>query len=448
MTLTNAASWPPGIFGTGMFRDVWRELRVPRVCWRADVLEILRLSLMGRPVAGGAGSGAPCGTQPTELAAYHEAYACKNWDHPGSSGYPLSVPDAAGQRFSTTMRAAIGRVRDQKARVAMLRKSFEMDASCASAKRDPDLVSVASCCESDEHRWESARKVEAPLTRIFASVGIGASVCVGPGRDFVSFQVATRVVRFACLDERHARARWRPQGPASLTCMLALESVDCLWVRKSRSVAELRRRGKLRLLSAILSPHRRTMPSMRGLGIRFRGCRPGLNIRRHSSRRHTGAYRRATFGYCWMRSCGASKCLLAGAILASASAAHELGFLDDPENSFPVAVLYPGKLIGCRGIFSQALNTRARCRTRVCLTSGIAFIQEMNQPATWQPGLASMVVATPGAGTILRDAANVGMAGKACEPEIIEVFRTHFGRVNDQWCAAHGFQRGRCGIDR
>ncbi len=65
-----------------------------------------------------------------------------------------------------------------------------------------------------------------------------------------------------------------------------------------------------------------------------------------------------------------------------------------PEEQFSrVAVLYPGKLnlAAPRDPFLQALNTRGSLTQRVFASpSGLHSIQEMNQPATWQLGVASM----------------------------------------------------------
>jgi Flp pilus assembly protein TadD len=140
-----------GYLELGMFRDVWRELHglPPHLLARADVLEILALSLMGESRWEEALEVARRlrQTQPKEAGGFiHEAYCLHELGRTQEAldilmSGPRSLQDKPVFYYNAgCYRARLG---DSEGAMAMLRKSFEMDAQLrVSARKDPDLVSL------------------------------------------------------------------------------------------------------------------------------------------------------------------------------------------------------------------------------------------------------------------------------------------------------------------
>jgi predicted Zn-dependent protease len=140
-----------GYLELGMFRDVWRELHgLPaKLLGRVDVLEILALSLMGEGRWEEALEVARRlrDTDPAEPGGFiHEAYCLHELGRTQEAldtlmRGPRTLQDKAVFYYNAACyRARLG---DSDGAMAMLNKSFEMDANLkASARRDPDLVTV------------------------------------------------------------------------------------------------------------------------------------------------------------------------------------------------------------------------------------------------------------------------------------------------------------------
>ena len=134
-----------------MFRDVWRELHgLPaKQLARVDVLEILALSLMGEGRWDEALEVARRlrDTDPTEPGGFiHEAYCLHELGRTKEALDTLMAgPQSLQEKPVFFYNAACYRARlgDLQGALAMLRKSFEMDANLRlSARRDPDLANV------------------------------------------------------------------------------------------------------------------------------------------------------------------------------------------------------------------------------------------------------------------------------------------------------------------
>lgn len=140
-----------GYLELGMFRDVWRELHTlpSHFLNRADVLEILALSLMGERRWDEALEVARRlrETEPMEAGGFiHEAYCLHELGRTKEAlDLLMQGPPSLQKKPVFFYNAACYRARlgDVNGALAMLRKSFEMDANLRfSARRDPDLVSV------------------------------------------------------------------------------------------------------------------------------------------------------------------------------------------------------------------------------------------------------------------------------------------------------------------
>jgi tetratricopeptide (TPR) repeat protein len=140
-----------GYLELGMFRDVWRELHgLPaKKLGRTDVLEILALSLMGEGRWQEALEVARRlrDTDPAEPGGYiHEAYCLHELGNTQQAlDTLLQGPKTLHEKPVFFYNAACyqARLGNLEGALAMLNKSFEMDANLRlSAKRDPDLVGV------------------------------------------------------------------------------------------------------------------------------------------------------------------------------------------------------------------------------------------------------------------------------------------------------------------
>ncbi len=140
-----------GYLELGMFRDVWQELHAlpGKLLGRADVLEILALSLMGQArwsdalaVANRLRESAP--SEPSGFI--HEAYCLHELGRTSEAlNILLNGPPTLHEKPVFFYNAGCYRARlgDVTGAMEMLRKSFEMDASLRrSARFDPDLETI------------------------------------------------------------------------------------------------------------------------------------------------------------------------------------------------------------------------------------------------------------------------------------------------------------------
>lgn len=140
-----------GYLELGMFVHARKEVeQLPQALHgRADVLEILALSLMGESRWEEALSVASdlCVLQPSEPSGYiHKAYCLHEMGRTAEALVVLlSGPEALKRKsvFFYNVGCYHARLGQIDEAMKMLRKSFELDAALRkSARRDPDLVSV------------------------------------------------------------------------------------------------------------------------------------------------------------------------------------------------------------------------------------------------------------------------------------------------------------------
>jgi len=254
--------------------------------------------------------------------------------------------------------------------------------------------------------WEFvAHRVEIAFDQNFRERGeLGATVCVwGREGELFSFSrgSANRDGSRLWTDDTLVPVWSATKGPASLACLLALESAGLSLDAKVSGVwPEFAQAGKADLTFAQLMSHTAGLCAfnekvsawdfpavIHALERQAPLFPPGTQV----------AYHARTFGY------------LLDEIVRRITGAASLGqyfreriggpmnlefWIGLPEEQFSrVAVLYPGKLnlAAPRDPFVQAMNTRGSLTQRVFASpSGLHSIQEMNQSATWQLGLASM----------------------------------------------------------
>lgn len=254
--------------------------------------------------------------------------------------------------------------------------------------------------------WKKvAQEMDAVFDRNFEERGeLGASVSVWEGEEEVISLArghTTREREQPWTADTLIPVWSATKGPASLCCLLAMEEAEISLHAEVRKVwPEFGQNGKEQLTFAQLLSHTGGLCALdekvsvadypaviHALERQMPLFVPGTQV----------AYHARTFGF------------LLDEIVRRLSGANSLGqyfherialplnldfWIGLPEEQFPrVATLYPGKMsLGPQtDPFLKALTTRGSLTQRIFASpAGLHSVQEMNQPATWKLGVASM----------------------------------------------------------